>query len=326
MGYVQEIQLAEHSIGRSGRDLFLSQKDVTIIMAPYERHSVFPQAVDDLYRSVNTPFNLVIIEGGAPEEIRVQLEKRQRRHENMTIIYTNYCPALANAFNLALAHLKTPYALFLDNEIRLPTGTVEDLLAAAQTSHAAAIYPKGSMVPRQIIGNGNGAGMHTVETFGLRLCFLMSQEAIRGNGKLFDESSSPYTLGVDLLYTMRAKNLEIYEHQGAKIETRSLGSSRAMDLPLSRVQWNRDRFYQSLEILDKKWGIRLVEDPVYGPWLESKMSRMEVSKESEIGWAGAFWKRLQHGWKNSQESAVNWQPLGLSRNSCASKVQASRLT
>ncbi len=276
MGY-QEVFLPERSIGRAGCDLFLSHKDITVVMVPYERHSIFPKAVDALYRHIQIPFNLIVIEGCAPEEVRTQLEKHQSRHGNMTIIYTNHCPSLAKAFNLALPHLKTPYTLFIDNEIRFSKGTIETMLKAAQANHVGVVCPKDSMLPRKILAQKNEGSkkVQTVDTFGFHPCILMAQDVLRGMGKIFDEQSSPYTFGVDLIYKLRTRGVEVHETSEAKIEAGADQGLRGGDYPLYRVQWNRNRLTHSLEQLDKKWAIQLMEDPIYHGWLQTKIAETE---------------------------------------------------
>jgi GT2 family glycosyltransferase len=327
MGYEQVITLPERTIGRSGMDLFLSHKDVTIIMVPYERYSTFPKAVDDLYRSVQTPFNLIVVEGNAPESVRLQLEKRQQQHGNMTILYTNHCPGLANAFNLALPHFKTSYALFIDNEIRLPKGTLEMLVEAAQNSEDQAVFcPQDSLISRHVFASSHRD--REIErdetTFGLKPCFLMSHENVRAMGKLFDENASPYTLGLDLVYKLRAQGLGVKEVMGAKIETRSESGVASSDFPLFRTQWNRERLVQSFGQLEKRWGIRLADDAVYGAWLQQKIQKSEkaLGFEARMNPMISTWR--ESGWKRVQDTVVHLCSFASSKNSYPSKVNVSR--
>lgn len=325
MSYEQVITLPERSIGRAGCDLFLSQKDITIIMVPYERYSVFPKAVDDLYRTIQTPFNLIVVEGNAPEDVRIKLEKRQAQHANMTIIYTNHCPALANAFNLALPHCKTPFMLFMDNEVRLTQETLEKMLDAAQQNQAAVICPQDSLMERQIHAmKGNGRETRAaVNTFGLKPCFLLAQEVLQGMGKLFDEGSSPYTVGVDFIYKLQSKGFKVQELEGAKIENRSETPLRLSDYPLFRTQWNRERLLQSFEQLEKRWGVRLAEDPVYGAWLHQKVEKSEQPAGLEILFQNMATNFRDNGWKRVQDTVLHFRSLGWSKSSYASKVNAS---
>ncbi|HTL46978.1 MAG TPA: glycosyltransferase [Verrucomicrobiae bacterium] len=319
MEFGQVIQLPERTIGRSGRDLFLSHKDITIIMAPYERHSVFTKAIDELYRHISIPFNLIVVEGNAPEEIRLQLEKRQRQHGNMTIIYTNHYPSLGNAFNLAVPHFKTPYALFIDNEVRLPKGTVESLIKTAQEREAMVVYPNDGLIGRQIVtfGAEGERVVRSVKTFGLRPCFLLAHEAVSRMEKLFEEPSSPYTVGVDLTYKLGLKGLEALEDKSAKIEMRVEGPVKAVDMPFYRTQWNRERLGHALDHLGTKWGIELAEDPVYETFLTQKFEEAQKPVGFEI-LASRFALGVRNGSRRFQNAVTVLRSVG-SKPSYASK-------
>ncbi len=322
MGYAQVIPMPERSIGRSGRDLFLSHKDITIVMVPYELHSIFPKAVDELYRNTQIPFNLILVEGNAPEAVRVQLERRQRQHGNMTIIYTNHCPALANAYNLALPHIKTRYALFLDNEARLTKGSLESMMAAADEFHASVIYPQDSMMPRRIhTYRAEDQIVETVETFGLRPCFLISQDGLHGSGKLFDETSSPYTIGVDLAYKMRSRGLVMKEQKGAKIEMRLTGPVQAMDLPIFRVQWSRERYFQSMEQIEKKWGIHIENNAAYDSWLQGKMFQAERPVGLEVLF-NHMASSMRDNSRRVHDAVLNFRAFGWAKESYPTKINA----
>ncbi|HLD49816.1 MAG TPA: glycosyltransferase, partial [bacterium] len=123
--------LPECTLGRAGHDLFSSRKDLTVIMVPFERFSPFAKAVDDLYKTMDVPFNLIVIEGNAPESVRASLEKCQRKHKNITIIYSNHQTSIGAAINLAVPHLKTKYAFIIDNDVRIPRGAMSSLLRGA---------------------------------------------------------------------------------------------------------------------------------------------------------------------------------------------------
>ena len=320
MGFEQVIQLPERTIGRSGRDLFLSHKDVTIIMAPYDRHTVFPKAVDELYRNISIPFNLIVVEGNSPEEIRLELEKRQRQHGNMTIIYTNHYPSLGNAFNLALPHFKTPYALCMDNEVRLPAGTVESMIKTAQDRQAPVIYPQNSMITRrvQVLGAAGEKMTRTIQTFGLRPCFLLAQEVVNGMEKLFEDPSCPYTAGVDLTHKLGLKGLEAVEDRNAKVEMRVEGVLNSLDAPFYRSQWNRERFAAALEHLEKRWKIVLAEDPVYDAWIERKMEDGQKPVGLEV-LVSRLSLGVREGTRRVQNAVMYLRSVGSSKHPYASK-------
>ena len=82
-------------------------ESVTILLAPLDQYSAFPGAVDAILKETRLPFELIIIEGNAPESVRLKLERRKKQHKNIKIIYSAHRPRLAEAFNLGLPHIRT---------------------------------------------------------------------------------------------------------------------------------------------------------------------------------------------------------------------------
>lgn len=234
--------LPEETIGRAGCDLFSSRKDLTVVMIPFERFSHFAKAVDDLYAAVDVPFNLIVIEGNAPDSVRSQLEKRQSRHKNMAIIYSDHPVSIGGAINLATPHLTTPYVFVMDNDARIPKGDISKMLQRVKEN------PLGIVCPEY---NANAAGL------GIRTCFLTSQTVLNKLGK-FDENSSPFTVGIDL--RMAADDLGFYiENETSAHMEVDHDVLWPIDVPLHSFQWNEQRVRRSFASLKEKWGISLPE-------------------------------------------------------------------
>src|SRR5258708_4776716 len=104
---------------------------VTIVMAPLEQYSIFPKAIDVLFKNTHHPFELIVIEGNAPDPVRHSLEKKKKRHENIRILYTAHAPRMAESYNLSLIHIRTRYAFFMHNNIRVTSGWLTNLLRVA---------------------------------------------------------------------------------------------------------------------------------------------------------------------------------------------------
>src|SRR5687767_12986000 len=89
---------------------------IAVVMIPYERYSTFSDAVESLYQSADHPFHLIVVEGNAPDSVRSSLESYKKKYKNLDIIYTNHVPTVGEAMNLAVAHVKSPYAFFMPND------------------------------------------------------------------------------------------------------------------------------------------------------------------------------------------------------------------
>ena len=277
--------LPERSIGKSGGDLFSKPKDLTVIMIPFERFSSVPKAVDRLYRSIDVPFNLIVIEGNSPESVRHSLEKRRRRHNNITIIYSEHQVSIGSAINLATPHLNTPYAFIMDADVRVPRASMPHMLRCAKDNQHGIVCPDNYVVPHEIdIRSDEGIlGRKIIKSFGVRTCFLISQEAIQKLGK-FDEIMTPCTAGIDIRMAADACGVSVCTDAAMSMESdQEEQLIWPIDASFHSFQWNQERVNQSFENLEKKWGISLrMQD--YSVWLNQKKQDLNESRSFLFLW------------------------------------------
>lgn len=265
--------LPESTLGRAGYDLFSSRKDLTVIMIPFERFSPFAKAVDELYKTIDVPFNLIVIEGNAPESVRASLEKRRRKHKNISIIYSNYQTSVGAAINLAAPHLKTKYAFIIDNDVRMPSGAMSGLLRRAVENQFGIVSPQNYVVRSSWTNGGN---KRDVQSLGVRTCLLISKEAILKLGKL-DEKTTPFTTGIDIRMIAEEMGISICNDTSTRIQLDTENFLWPMDASLHSFQWSEERAFDSLRGLEKKWGIHLrMQD--YVAWLKSKNQNLLESR------------------------------------------------
>lgn len=260
-------KLPECTIARAGRDLFSSRKDLTVIMIPCEKFSPFAKAVDDLYKAADVPFNLIIVEGNAPDSVRASLEKKQRKHKNITILYSNQPASIGAAVNLAAPHLKTPYAFIMDNDVRIPRGSLSIFLRCAKEKGYGIICPQNFTVRR---------GPASRKGIGVQTCFMITRDALQKLGK-FDEKATPLTLGIDIRMAADEHGIPILNETATSLELDGPSVIWPMDAALHSFQWNEQRVQDSLRSLEQKWGICLPEQD-YVLWLERKKQDLADSK------------------------------------------------
>ena len=269
--------LPENTIGRAGRDIVSHLKDLTIIMIPFERFSPFTKIVDDLYKTVDVPFNLILMEGNAPESVRSSLEKLQKHHHNITMIYSDHQLSTGGAINLAIPHIKTKYVFVMDNDVRMPSGAMSALLRRAQENQHGIVWPQNYVVcPREGSPTEKTGNKTSSQSLGMRTCFLISQNTLNKFGK-FDEGMTPFTMGIDLRMTAEEMNISICHETSTRMELDGGSPSWDIDSSLHSFQWNQERAHRSFENLQKKWGI-LLPTQKYTEWLEDKNRGREESK------------------------------------------------
>lgn len=270
--------LPERCIGRTGCDLFSSRKDLTIIMIPFERFSSFAKAVDDLYKSIDVPFNLIVVEGNAPESVRRSLEQRQRKHRNITILYSDHHLSTGGAINLAVPHLNTQYAFLMDDDVRLHKNVMSNLLKCAKEKKYGIVWPHHEISRNRmkIQWQDAQAGKTAIQELGIRTCFLITQEALKKLGK-FDETMTPWTIAIDIQMAAEELGIPIYSEPSTSIEDDREDLIWPMDAELHSFQWDQERAYESCQKLESKWGISLRKQD-YSRWLEIKKRHLRDSK------------------------------------------------
>ena len=287
---IQTRALPEFCIGRTGSDFFSSHKDLTVILTSFERFSSFAKAVDNLYQSINFPFNVIVVEGNAPESVRRALEKRQKQHRNITIIYSDNHLSVGAAINLAAPHLNTKYAFIMDDDARIPAGTINAILKSAKENNYGIICPDNYVVPHEIQTNVNdGQGKRRViKSLGVRTCFLITQEAIQKMGK-FDETMTPCTAGIDIRMAADAAGISVCTEMSACMDRDQEELICPIDFSVHSFQWNQERMCQSFSNLEKKWGIQLrMQD--YTKWLERKKRDLNNSQSYFFLWGWLYAK------------------------------------
>jgi len=250
---------------------------VTIVMVPYEQYSTFPTAVDTLYENTHSPFNLIVIEGSAPESIRSALEKRKKRHQDIKIIYTNHLPLAGEARNLALPHIKTNWVFFMDNDVRVTARWLPSLVHTAKETKAEIICPAilNTQNPIYILHSADMLQESSdINIHG----FLITKNALNLIGE-FDENASSFTLGLDLSLKAKAKNIEIRHEAKTCLKRDFVFSGKPQDIKLFHRQWDSEYHKKSLVSLKQRWNIEL-DERKYLDWLQNKNRDLKQSAES----------------------------------------------
>jgi hypothetical protein len=272
-----EKKLPSRTIAKSGRDIFSSEKELTVVMVPYENFSSFSRAIGYLHRTLKFPFNLLVVEGNAPGEVRAELEKWQHRCGNVSVIYSPAPLSLGAAYNLAVPHIKTPYAFFLDNATRPAPGLVASLLHRAMETRADVIGPEHSRV-EPFLRDAAGGPANRIQTLGIRPCFLASAAALQALAP-FEDELNPFALSVDISMRAREKRLTIESCEGGA--TDALCVPQAADRILSRFHWNIDRMVYSVKHLEQRWNLSPGPD-AYSRWLASKTEETPAVSRTSV--------------------------------------------
>jgi hypothetical protein len=233
-----------------------NREPVTIVMVPFDRYTEFPKSVDALIKDTSYPFKLLIIEGNAPESVRLDLDDRRRKHKNIRIIYSDHPTRMAEAFNLGLVHIRTRHAVLMHNKLRVTPGWLSSLVRETQSK-------QGVICPYINFTNGM--------PFSFLHAFLIEKTLLDELG-LFDESVGTPFWGVDLENRLKAKKVVLHRDPGSVLEYQSSKTLlKNADRKLFQHQWNDPHALQTLSYVKQKWG-SAPEEAKYLAWLAKKRS------------------------------------------------------
>jgi GT2 family glycosyltransferase len=112
----------------------------TIAFVPREQFSTTRRSLETIYERTAGNFNLVCVDGGSPPEIAQYLRNAARDY-NFTLIRTDGYLTPNQARNIALAHVRTPYVVFVDNDVLVTAGWLDSLVDCADETGAWVVGP-----------------------------------------------------------------------------------------------------------------------------------------------------------------------------------------
>ncbi|MEO0540177.1 MAG: glycosyltransferase [Cyanobacteria bacterium P01_A01_bin.105] len=113
---------------------------ITLLVAPRERFSYARPSLDSIYEHTRIPFELVYVDGGSPRSVQDYL-KSAADEKDFTLLRTEHFLSPNQARNLGLKQVKTDYVLFIDNDVHVSPGWLEQLWQCAQETDATVVCP-----------------------------------------------------------------------------------------------------------------------------------------------------------------------------------------
>ena len=113
---------------------------VTIVVVPRERFNLSIPSLDSIYAHTAMPFELVYVDGRSPRSVRRALEA-SAAERGFLLIRRNRYLAPNEARAIGLAEVRTPYVVFVDNDLFVEDGWLERLVECADETGAWAVGP-----------------------------------------------------------------------------------------------------------------------------------------------------------------------------------------
>lgn len=170
LGRKQRYRLRENLLNNGEVSMF---KEVTLVVVPRDHFSHAKLSLESILSHTSIPYDMIYVDHSAPKHVSDWLRKvSTERHINHVLIDRPLTPNEAR--NIAIPEVKTPYIVFIDNDVIVTPGWLEPLLNAAKT--------KGAWLtgPTYLIGDLSKGRIHmTGGTVGFNQ---------NGNRRLFEET------------------------------------------------------------------------------------------------------------------------------------------
>lgn len=120
----------------------MTSPQVTIVVVPRERFQFTQDSLESLYENTQYPFKLIYVDNNSPKQVRDYLAA-QAEEKGFELVRSQHYLSPNQARNVGLQRLKTPYVIFVDNDIMFSSGWLSALVACAQETGATVV---GSLV------------------------------------------------------------------------------------------------------------------------------------------------------------------------------------
>jgi GT2 family glycosyltransferase len=224
----------------------------TIIMVPRESFAEGPASVSNVCAHRENGARLVVVDPGSPPRVQRALEDLARRHDFSLIRVDRYLPP-NQARNLAIEHLTTKFAVFLDNNVRVSPGWLDALERCATETGAAVVAPTSITIE---LGRSEihqmGGEAHVAERDGvrsLRNSHLHQGDAVERRDQATRRTTEEAEFHSVLVATtwlerfggLDPELLSLYEHTDLCMRVRDAGGSVWFE-PDAVVSYGRSRF------------------------------------------------------------------------------------
>lgn len=273
---------------------------VTLIIVPRERFSFTSQSLESIYQNTRVPFELIYVDGNSPLKVRRYLDD-QSQEKSFRLIRSNTYLSPNESRNIGLQEVKTPYLVFMDNDVIVSAGWLGNLLLCAEETGAAVVGPlmcQDEPVHQMIHFAGGEAHIWT-DKFGRRRlrekmyrqgqqtdkverqlqrqvtelaefhCILVRRSIFELLGGL-DEAMMNTKEHLDFCMSVRQAGGEVYFEPSSVVTYVPGPPLQLMDLPFYMLRWSDDWTLSSLHRLRDKWN--LAEDGYF------------TTKYKKLGW------------------------------------------
>ena len=119
----------------------INEPIVTVVVVPRESFNMFCEVVKRIYDLTPPIFKMIIMEGNAPQKVRNQLQEIAGKHSDCKIVYSDRWRYPHELVNQVIPMIDTPYVVFIDNDVEVLEGWLENLIATAEKEKVGCVHP-----------------------------------------------------------------------------------------------------------------------------------------------------------------------------------------
>jgi GT2 family glycosyltransferase len=127
---------------RKYRVNFEYNAQIDIVMPTFNRLRETRRCIENLYKTTTVKFRLIIIDNNSSSETREYLKKFSNEHNNVELILLSENLGGAGSRIKALELVKSEFVAFLDNDIYIMPGYLENLIKAINDSNLVGVQSK----------------------------------------------------------------------------------------------------------------------------------------------------------------------------------------
>ena len=265
----------------------MDQAKITIVCVPRDHFSDVPESLESLFAHTDAPFELIYVDGGSPRATARYLAE-QAASRGFRLIRTEHYLSPNHARNIGAAEVKTPYLVFVDNDVVVAPGWLPPLVATAERTGAAIVSPLNfELKPLHTIVHFAGGKAHVDEmqengrterhivdkikkkNFPRKSaltecaefhCMLVRTDAFRAVGGL-DERLLSTRENLDFCMMLREAGHEIWFEPASRITYLPPVKIRLSDISYFALRWSDEWDLTSFRYFQKKW--RLADDAYF---------------------------------------------------------------
>ena len=285
-------------------------KRCTVCVVVRDRFSTSFRCLDDLIANTPEPYDLLVIFGGTPANVKKELEKRYSH--KVRFIFEKSFLNQAESRNIALREIKTPLAAIIDNDVYVRPNWLGPLIQCLDETGAGFVVPVVLETPTLIHTAGNDLLIthkdgkpyghkvlryakityfddanlkRSLTDYGELHCQLIQVEPAR-RLQIFDEHLHEQT-EVDSGLMMAKGGYQMWFEPKSVVHFDLPGRiTKVEDIRAYMFKWDVVKIIAGIKHFDKKWGFDITEGgafPLFNNYFNQKLgiwSRLFPSRAS----------------------------------------------